>query len=273
MEKGVVRFFGDPTPIQRDYQVADLRADIADLPVVASVHVQVGVAPGDEIRETHWLQAQSSAHGLPSAIIAYCDLTAPDLEARLDEHCKAPALRGIRQIVGRSAEEDARTGSGGLLEDPAFLLGLKGLARHGLSFDLQLIPAQMERAAQLLSAVPDLQVALCHAGSLSDLSPAGRAFWKQGLRRLAELPNLICKVSGFGMFDKQWTAHSAQEQFDCVLEAFGPGRVAFGSNFPVDKLALSYGDVWQRYFELAATLDTSEHACLFHDTAARFYRL
>lgn len=273
MEKGVVRFFGDPAPIQRDYHVADFRADIGDLPVVASVHIQVGVAPGDEFKETHWLQMQSRHHGLPSAIMAYCDLTCSDLEAKLDAHQTAAALRGIRQIVGRSAEEDERTGSGRLLENPAFLAGLRCLAKRGLAFELQLIPAQMERAAVLLSRVPELQVALCHAGSLSDFSPDGRALWKEGICRLAELPNLICKLSGFGMFDKAWTSQSVRGQFETVLAAFGPDRMAFGSNFPVDKLAMPYSGLWQRYFELTSEFGVNEQAGIFHDTAARFYRL
>lgn len=273
MEKGVARFFGDPALIQCDYLVDDFRKDIGDLPVMTSVHIQVGVAPGDEVEETRWLQNQHRERGLPSAIVAYCDLTAADLEQRLDSHQAADALRSIRHIVGRSAEEDRKTGSDALLENPAFLSGLRCLARRDLAFDLQLIPEQMERAAALLSQVPELRVALCHAGSLSDFSFEGRALWKRGIRQLSELPNLVCKLSGFGMFDKNWSAQSVRDQFDIVLAAFGPERMAFGSNFPVDKLAMSYAEVWQRYFELSKGLDAKEQAQMFNETAARFYRI
>lgn len=273
MEKGVVRFFGDPAPIQCDYLVDDFRRDIGELPVVASVHVQVGVAPGDEVEETRWLQKQSIKCALPSAIVAFCDLTAPDLAAQLDDHRQAEALRGIRQIIGRSPTEDQRTGSAGLLDDSRFIAGLRILAERDLTFDLQLIPEQMERATRLFSMVPDLRVALCHAGSLSDFSPEGRALWHRGICHLSALPNAICKVSGFGMFDKNWSSQSVRPQFDALLAAFGPGRMAFGSNFPVDKLAMSYDQVWQRYFELADGLSAGEQAQLFHDTATRFYKL
>ena len=74
MARGVERFFGDPTPIQKNYGVADLREDAAGYDLVASVHVQVGVTPGDEVRETAWLQQTGDADGLPSAIVAYCEL-------------------------------------------------------------------------------------------------------------------------------------------------------------------------------------------------------
>ena len=75
--RGVTRFFGDPTPIQKDYLVADLRDDAADYELAASVHVQVGVAPGDELKETAWLQETGDDTGLPSAIVAYCELDSP----------------------------------------------------------------------------------------------------------------------------------------------------------------------------------------------------
>ncbi len=271
--RGERRFFGDPAPIQRDYLVPDLRADAAGLPLIASVHIQVGVAPGDELAESAWAAAQQAATGLPSAAIAFCDLTAPDCAAQLDAQLAVGMVRGIRQIVGRSAREDAATGSGALLTDPRFRAGLAAVAARGLSFDLQLVPGQMAAAAALLAELPGLPVALCHAGSLQDFSAAGRAEWRAGIAALAALPQLICKFSGLGMFAPDWTAATARDQFGVVLDAFGPDRLAFGSNFPVEKLASSYASVWARYGELAARLTAAERDALFAGTAARFYRI
>lgn len=273
MERGVPRFFGDPTPIQRDYLVADFRGDIGTLPVAGSVHIQVGVAPGDELEEARWLQRLSQAERLPSAIVAFADLTRPDAGEFLDRLMQCPQLRGVRQIIGRSAREDAITGSGELLTNPAFLDGLRALAARGLSFDLQLVPAQMEAAADLFARVPDLRVALCHGGSPGDSSPAGMAQWHQGIRRLAALPGFICKVSGFGMFDPGWTVESVRERFLRMAEALSPARMAFGSNFPVEKLASDYASVWQRYDRLAEGFSATEREALFAGTAEHFYRL
>lgn len=273
MEKGVHRFFGDPTPIQKNYLVADMVADIGDLPVVKTVHMQVGTAPEDDEVETEWLQAQHVAHGLPSAIIAFCDLTARDVDRRLERHKGASALRGVRQIVGRSSLEDALTGTGSLIANPRFDEGLQRLAAAGLSFDLQLVPAQMAAAAELFARYPTLPVALCHAGSLSDFSEAGCSIWEDGLKALSSLPNLMCKVSGFGMFDPKWTADRARRQFDFVVECFGPARMALGSNFPVDKLYMSYSDVWTRYFELIEGFSERDRAEMCAGTAERFYQI
>jgi predicted TIM-barrel fold metal-dependent hydrolase len=273
MERGVRRFFGDPAPIQKDYLARDLRADIATLPIVKSVHIQVGAAPEDNVKETLWLETHGGTHGLPNGIIAFVDLTADDVEAQIDAHAVATRLRGVRQIVGRSAEEDAKTGTGGLLANPAFARGLKALAVRGLSFDLQLVPSQMAAAAELLRGVPDLHVALCHAGSLSDFSADGRALWAKGIAALATLPNILCKLSGFGMFDNHWTTESTRPQFDTLLDHFGPTRMAFGSNFPVDKLYGDYAAIWARFDALTAGLSKPERAAMFADNAEAFFRI
>jgi predicted TIM-barrel fold metal-dependent hydrolase len=273
MEKGVRRFFGNPAPIQKDYVAGDFRADIGALPVVKSVHIQVGVAPKDSVEETLWLERHAAAHGFPHAIIAFVDLTANDVEAQLDAHAAATRLRGVRQIVGRSAKEDALTGTGSLLADPAFERGLRVVAARGLSFDLQLVPSQMTAAAELFGRIAELQVALCHGGSLSDFSAEGHALWESGIAALAKLPNFLCKVSGFGMFDNHWTAQSARPQFDVLLNHFSRARMAFGSNFPVDKLYGDYAAVWSRFAALTAQLSSDERAALFADNAERFYRI
>jgi len=273
MEKGVKRFFGDPTPIQRDYLVSDFRVDIGALPVVKSVHIQVGVTPQDAVKETAWLQATGEVHGLPSAIVAFTDMTAPDLGDQLDAHSQHERLRGIRQIVGRSAEEDRRTGTQGLLSDAAFLSGLRTLADRDLSFDLQLTPPLMAASADLLEQVPELHVALCHAGSPSDFSAGGLAEWRVGLERLASLPNLICKLSGFGMFQPDWTVDSIGPLVLTAIDIFGPERIAFGSNFPVDKLASDYGRVMGAYHEITVDFSEAEREQMFAGTAELFYRL
>ena len=229
--------------------------------------------PDDYVVETSWLQAQYEVHGLPSAIVAFCDLTAHDVDRRLEMHKAASAMRGVRQIVGRSSEEDALTGTASLLADPRFGEGLQLLAASGLSFDLQLVPAQMAAAVELFARHPSLPVALCHAGSLSDFGHAGRMLWEHGMRAMSSLPNLICKVSGFGMFDPSWTADSACRQFDFVADCFGSKRISMGSNFPVDKLYMTYSEMWTRYFDLIKGFSEGDRAEMCAGTAERFYKI
>ena len=273
MARGVTRFFGDPTPIQQDYVVADLREDASDYDLAASVHVQVGVAPGDELQETAWLQQTGDSDGLPSAIVAFCELDSVEAPDVLKAHLAHPRLRGVRQIVGRSDEEDAVTGSGTLIDRPLWRENLGLLGELGLSFDLQLTPAQVPRIAEVLADTPDTDIALCHCGSPWDQSRAGIESWRGGLRLLASLPNVYCKISGLGMFDHDWTVDSIRPIVESCIELFGVERAMFGSNFPVDKLHASYSRVWSAYEEISAALSVQDQESLFGGTARRFYRL
>jgi predicted TIM-barrel fold metal-dependent hydrolase len=271
--RGVPRFFGDPTPIQRDYGVADLRRDAAGFELVQSVHVQVGCAPGEELAETRWLEFIADRDGLPTAIVAAVDLAAPDAGARIDAQRRWPRVRGVRQIVGREPEDDRRTGSGLLLEDPLFRAGLRQLADAGLSFDLQLTMPQMPKAAALLESVPTLAVALCHAGSPWDTSRAALAEWRAGLARFARRPGTVCKLSGLSMFEPRWTVASFVARARTVLDIFGPDRCMFGSNFPVDGLHRGYLEIVEATMAAVQPYGPLAVDAVFAGAARRFYAL
>lgn len=269
--RGEKRFFGDPTPIQTDYGPDRFENDRDGLPVTASVHIQVGTAAGAEVAETAWLDEQAERTGFPTAIVAFADLTSGGFERTLDRHAQASRrLRGVRQIVGRRADEDARTGSPALLDDARFLDGLRLLEARGLSFDLQLTPPLLARAFDLFAQVPNLPVALCHAGSPWDQSPNAIRDWARDLARFAQLPRSVCKLSGWSMFDPAWTAERLAILFGYVLDAFGFERVLWGSNYPVDKLYRSYGELCRTSLSLIAERD---RAFVFAGNARQFYRI
>lgn len=265
MAQGVERFFGNPAPIQRNYLLDEFRRDAAGFD--GSVHIQVGAADGWQ--EAAWVQQVADANpDWPMVQVAFCDLTADDLSARLDRLQSLPTLRGVRQIVGRAPGEDAQSGTNALLDDPRFAEGLREVGRRGLSFDLQLIPELYPAMARALEAAPDTPVALCHAGSPIDRSAAGLRDWAGQLRRLSALPKITCKLSGLGMFDHGWTGDSIRPIVETVLDQFGADRVMFGSNFPVDSLYSTYARLEDAY---AALVPEDMHAAVFGGTARRFY--
>ena len=270
LAKGERRFFGDPAPIQRNYLPEDFLTESVRYKPEQSVHIQVGVSRDDEIKETAWLQSLTSA---PQAIVAATDLCARNLPDRLDAHGEHDRFRGVRQIIGRHEEEDRKHGSDALLDNPAFVSGLQELAARELSFDLQMISPQIPRLLPVLRQVPELRVALCHCGSPWDQTPEGLAGWRQGLDELAQFPNLCCKVSGLGMFNPQWTDQDLRPLISQVLDIYGPERVMFGSNFPVDKLYNSYAALWRCYDTATADFTPSEREQMFFHTAADFYRI
>lgn len=272
-ETGVTRFFGDPAPIQKNYHVPDFKEDHGDLPIAASVHVQCGVALEHNIKETEFVQAQSDRHGLVNAIVAFCDLTQPTAQSELNEQQRFKNLRGVRQIVGRDAIEDAKNGTNALLENGAFKYGLKSLIKRKLSFDLQLTPPLLPMAAKLFKSIEEVPVAICHAASPHDLSKEGMRDWEAGLKSFAEHGNMICKISGLGMFDQNWTVDSLRERVLRTIDVFGPSRIAFGSNFPVDKLYASYVKTFEAFITLTRDFSKSEQDDMFFNTAKNFYRI
>ncbi len=272
-EKGVVRFFGDPAPIQRDYLADEFRQDAADYRLDGSVHVQVGVASGDEVKESEWLNKTAGASGLPTALVAFCDLAAESAQQVLDQQQAIGRVRGVRHIVGRSSAEDAGTGSNLLLDNRTWIENLSSLRERDLSFDLQLIPQQVEKVAAILEAIPGLRVALCHCGSPWDQSESGLESWRTGLRRLAGNPDIYCKISGLSMFTHNWTVDDLRPIVESCVEIFGPDRCMFGSNFPVDKLHKTWNELWNAYEGITAACSASEQGRLFAGTAADFYRI
>ncbi|MEL6103078.1 MAG: amidohydrolase family protein [Pseudomonadota bacterium] len=267
MDKGTKRFFGDPAPIRRDYLLAEFSWDASSTGVGASVHIQVGAA--DSWAEAQWVQAVADKNQeWPLVQVAFCDLAKPDFAEQLERYKALSTVRGVRQIVGRAPGEDAHTGTNALLDDPAFRAGLRRLPEFGLSYDLQLLPELMKKTARVLEKCPETKVALCHAGSPHDRSPAGIAAWKNELRHLSALSNVTCKLSGLGMFDHHWTAQSIKPIVEICLEQFGPDRCMFGSNFPVDSLYSDYAKLMTAYETL---IPEQDKPAVFFATARQFY--
>lgn len=269
MASGVARFFGDPTPIQRNYLLDEFRRDAEAQGIAASVHIQVGAEDG--LAEARWVQAAADANpDWPMAQVVFCDLTAPDLATRLDAFQQLPTVRGVRQILGRAPGEDAVTGTNALLDDSRFANGLREAGRRGLSFDLQLIPELMDKTASVLERAPDTRVALCHAGSPHDHSAKGLDDWADKLRRLSDLPQVTCKLSGLGMFQHDWRIEDFRPIIETCLDQFGPDRCMYGSNFPVDSLYSDYATLADAHRTIVP--ETMRHK-VFRETAAGFYSL
>ncbi|MBK1839800.1 amidohydrolase family protein [Azospirillum sp. YIM B02556] len=272
MEK---RICGDYTAIRRNHLAGDFFAAADGLRLVRSVHIEANSDHADPVRETRWLQAVADSpenRGFPQGIVAYCDLSSPDAQETIERHREARNLRGLRQMLhevmlGRPGE------SRPLYEDPVWRRNLASLSRHDLSFDLQVYPEQMEEAHGVVAENPDVRFVLCHTGQPANQTPDGLERWRTGMRRLAELPNLALKISGFGMFDRGWTVESIRPIVIEAVAAFGTRRSMFASNDPVDGLARRYCDIWLAYAAVTADFSVDERRRLFSANANAFYRL
>ena len=265
--KGVNRFFGNPAPIQRNYLFEEFRKDSSKNKVGASVHIQVGAK--DSWKEAKWIQGIADENpNWPIVQIVFCDLTKPNLEKQIDRFMTLSTVRGVRQIIGRSPDEDLISGTNTLLDNSKFVYGLELLGERKLCFELQLIPELMKKTAYLIKKTPKTNIALCHAGSPHDRSEVGLNFWSNELRRLSEIDNISCKISGLGMFESNWSSKSVSGIVKTCLKLFGSKRCMFGSNFPVDSLFSNYKELFER---IENNIPSKFHQDFFFNTAFNFY--
>lgn len=266
------RFTGDDTSIRVDYGVPELLADVGSVPLVGSVHVDAGAV--QSVAEARWLEGIRAEYGLPTVIVASCDLAGPGAQAQLEELASMPSVRGIRHILNWHEDPhwtyvtDPR-----LMASPAWRAGFARLAPLGLSFDLQVYPHQLLEAAQLAADFPETTIVLNHTGMPERLDPEHLALWSAGIRALARHPNTYAKVSGIGMTLHPWTVSTIRPLVAAVYEAFGPSRTAFASNFPVDSLYSTYEELYAAFDACTSDLSESERADMFAGTAVRAYRM
>jgi len=263
---------GANATIARSYLIEEyLQEGGEEFEIVGAVHVEA--FPTDPIKETETLQAVADTGRLPLVIVGNGDLGSTEFPALLDRHQQFPIFRGIRQVVNMHPDPRRSYTSRDLMAEPQFLEGLRELGRRGLSFDLQLYPHQMETAAALAAKAPDTRIILNHAGMWADRDLNGWKQWKAGMRALAAQPNIVAKISGLAMLDNAWTTESIRPLVLESIEAFGPERSMFASNFPVDKQYSDFVTVWRAFDAITKGFPEAERAGLFRDNARKYYRI
>jgi predicted TIM-barrel fold metal-dependent hydrolase len=269
------RVCGEYAAIRKNYTLDRFKKDIGDLKVTRTVHVEAVIDPTQVVQETAWLQTIADgprSGGIPHGIVAHADFRSEDLEETLDGHCHYSNSRGIRDSV-HEGWIDPTNPKPTPLQDPSWREAVGLCMKYDLHFELQVYYQQVEEAIELLKRHPDLPMVLTHTGCPASNDPHYREGWKNSMLRLAEWPQLQVKLSGFGMFDRNWTAESVRPIILDTLEVFGVDRCMFASNFPVDSLACGYQELWSKYFDATLDLPEEERRKLFSQNANRFYRL
>ncbi|MFI6355151.1 amidohydrolase family protein [Streptomyces sp. NPDC050743] len=253
-------------PLRRTFGLADLEPEARAAGVDRTVLVQtVTVA-----EETPEFLALAAGHDLVAGVVGWTDLTRPDIADELSRLRELPGgsfLKGIRhQVQGEP--------------DPRWLLrkdvqrGLAAVATAGLAYDLVVLPHQLPACAEAAALLPQLPFVLDHLGkppiATGECDP-----WASALRALAALPNTVAKLSGLvtEADHASWTTAGLRPYTDTALEAFGPDRLMFGSDWPVCTLAATYTEVLTAMTELTADLGDADRHALFEGTATAVYGL
>lgn len=248
--------------LRRDFLLRDLEPLLAAADVAGTVAVQ---AP-QTIEETRWLLSLAGPGSPILGVCGWLPIANDDFPALLEEFCDAGALKALRHIV--QAE------SMGFLDDDAFNRGIRTLRGTGLVYDILIYARQLEEATRFVDRHPEQIFVLDHAAK-PDIRSGEMARWAEGIRELARRANVNCKISGMvtEADPRHWTHEQLKPYFEVVLDAFGPGRLMVGTDWPVLTVGCAYEQWWQTVESWIAPLTTSEQAQILGGTAARVYQL
>jgi L-fuconolactonase len=252
--------------IRRTFAPDEFEAVAATAGIDRSILVQVL----DDAEETREFLAVAGASRVVAGVVGWIDLTAADAAQALAALREGPGgdrLVGIRHLV--QGEADPRW----LCRDDV-RRGLAAVAEAGLCYDILTYPHQLPAAVETVRALPELTFVLDHL-SKPPIAAGRLEPWVTALRELAAEPNVFCKLSGMVTEADQdsWTVSDLRPFAHSALDAFGPDRLMFGSDWPVCLLAASYEQVAEAAAELTGQLSAHERAQVFGGAAARAYRL
>ncbi|BCB77784.1 amidohydrolase family protein [Phytohabitans flavus] len=226
----------------------------------------------DEIR---WLRDVHAETGWPTAVVGAADLFAADaVEVMRRQAALTPLVRGVRlQLHWHERPEFRFASAPDRMNDPTFRRNIAALADLGWLFELQVFPDQMADAAAFVKAFPETTFVLVHAGMLDSPEPSRVDEWIRGLRRLAELPNVVAKLTGQGTFVHRVDQPLINLVAATCLELFGSERCMWGSNFPVEKIWTELPPLVSAWKRALRDYPPAAQEDVFARTARRVYRL
>ena len=248
--------------LSRAYLPADYAA--ASHSIDGIVFVEAGCASEENLREVEWVETLDAPL---KGIVAHAVLeNEVGREAALETLAARPLVKGIR----RNYQDEAL----GWARQKTFVEGVRALAKHGLSFDICIKAHQLEETIDLVKACPNVSFILDHIAK-PNIAAGEWTSWAADMKKLAELDNVVCKISGVvtEADHRHWTPEQIAPYISEAIDVFGIERVMFGSDWPVVNLASSWRGWLSVLEQAAAGLDEDEMDKLLMDNARRLYRL
>lgn len=248
--------------LRRDFLPEDLGSELLSSGMDGVVTVQARTS----VEETEWLLNLCDQTDFMSGVVGWVPLQADDLSAYLDRFASHPGLKGVREVVQGMPK--------GFMADARFNRGVGKLKAHGLVYDLLIVEKQLPEAIAFVDRHPEQPMVLDHIAKplikQGSLEP-----WSSRIRKIAERPNVTCKLSGMVTeADFQlWNSARLKPFFEVVLDAFGPERLMFGSDWPVCLCACAYKRWAEIVDDWIKDLSPDEQAAIRGGTAARIYKL
>ena len=248
--------------IRRDFVPPDLKRELDAVGIDGAVAVQ----SRQTLEETHWLLDLAEKHDFLKGVVGWVPLTDSNVRKTLDGLADRRKLKGVRHIV--QAEPDEKF----ILRDD-FNAGVRLLADYGLVYDILIYESHLPQAIEFVDRHPNQMFVLDHLAKprvkANQVEP-----WRTNVRRLAQRQHVYCKISGLVTEAdwKLWTEAQLSVYLETVLDAFGPSRVMFGSDWPVCLVASSHEKWYEVVSRFCEKLSPHEQARIFGGTAIEAYR-
>ena len=253
----------DMRAIRRDFVPADLETVIG----AAGIDGVISVQARQSVAETTMLLEFARANDFIKGVVGWVPLISPRVEDDLESFAVEPKLRGVRHVL--QAEPDELY----MLRDD-FNAGVSILQNFGLIYDILIFARHLPQTAAFVDRHPGQVFVLDHVGK-PDIKAGRFEPWNMDIRELAKRENVSCKLSGMVTEAawSEWTPAQLRPYVETVLEAFGPARTMFGSDWPVCLVASAYERWHETVQEFVAQLSLDEQAQVFGETARRVYQI
>ena len=249
--------------LRRDYLPGELQPLLQSIQFDGTIAVQARQMVG----ETAWLLELADVHDFIKGVVGWVDLQSPELRSQLETYSGHPKLVGVRHVVHDEPDDK-------FMLRPEFRRGIAQLREFGLTYDLLLFPKHLPVAVRLVAEFPDQPFVLDHIAKPT-VREGRMSPWREDLQRLAQFPNVWCKLSGLVTEAtwQQWQPEDFHRYLDIVVAAFGPGRLMIGSDWPVCTLSGTYGDTMKIVTDYIRKLPTEIREGILGGNCARFYGL
>jgi L-fuconolactonase len=252
--------------LRRDFLAGDLKP-LLDL---AGISGAIAVQARQDLEETRWLLTLANEPGNAGwmkGVVGWAPIASPEFPETLATLRQSTRLKGLRHVIQDEPDDQ-------FILSPAFNRGIRLLRDTGLVYDILVHARHLPQTLQFVDMHPDQSFVLDHCAKPS-VAAGELAPWSAHMRELAKRPNVCCKLSGLVTEAdwRHWTPASLEPYWSVVLDAFGPTRLLFGSDWPVSLLASSYQRWADTVAEWTAPLSESERSATWGGTADRIYSL
>jgi L-fuconolactonase len=249
--------------IQRDFLPDDISPVLNRNGFDGCVAVQIN--PSE--KETDFLITLAKTHDFIKGVVGWVDLQADDINERLQWYKSFTLVKGFRHALEKEPSRD-------LMLHPRFKRGISALQRYGFSYDISINPDQLVFAADLVATYPEQKFVVDHLGKPS-VKLKENAEWKTQITRLAQYPNAYCKISGLvtEADPESWRYRDFKPFIDVVVNAFGTGRIMFGSDWPISLQAARYEEVLAIVENYFSRFSPRDKELFYRQNAINFYSL